>query len=101
MLEAKSVIEEKKATILLNGRADTVSSECLFKEYEKGKNEGCSEFEFDMKEVEYICSATLRCFLKAQKDCNKNGFDMKITGASEGVKDVFELTGFSSIMNIS
>ncbi|MCD8089325.1 MAG: STAS domain-containing protein [Clostridiales bacterium] len=101
MLEASLAVNEKKATVVLKGRADTVSSVCLYVEYEKAKKQGCSEFEFDMKEVEYICSATLRSFLKAQKDCNRNGTAMQITGASEGVKDVFELTGFSSIMNIS
>ncbi|MCC8015750.1 MAG: STAS domain-containing protein [Eubacterium sp.] len=101
MLEAKLTIDDVKATIALSGRADTISSECVTDEYEKAKAEGCSEFEFSLKEVEYICSATLRAFLKAQKDCNKNGLAMQITGASEGVKDVFELTGFSSIMNIS
>lgn len=100
MLEAKSAIENKKAVINLKGRADTVSSECVYEEFEKCAEKGCTEFEFDLSEVEYICSATLRAFLKAQKYCNKNNFEMCITGASEGVKDVFEITSFSSIINI-
>lgn len=100
MLEASVIIEDKKAVINLKGRADTPSSECVYEEFEKGVNKGCTEFEFNLSEVEYICSATLRAFLKAQKYCNKNNIEMYITGASEGVKDVFEITSFSSIINI-
>ncbi|MCD8089393.1 MAG: STAS domain-containing protein [Clostridiales bacterium] len=101
MLKSNLEINEKKAVVHLQGRADTLSSECVFTSYEKAKAEGCNEIEFDMQGVEYICSATLRAFLKSQKDCNKNGFEMYVTGASDGVKDVFELTSFSSIINIS
>ncbi len=100
MLKSSYEVQDKKAVIHLQGRADTVTSVCVYDSYEKAKEEGCDEFEFDMNEVEYICSATLRAFLKAQKECNKSGGYMYITGASEGVKDVFEITSFSSIINI-
>lgn len=101
MLNSNLTIEGNKAVIGLNGRADTLSSECVYTEFENAVNEGCTEFEFNLKEVEYVCSATLRAFLKAQKLCNSKGFEMYVTEASEGVKDVFEITSFSSIINIS
>lgn len=100
MLEARVIIQNKKAVINLKGRADTPSSKCVYEEFEKAAEQGCTEFEFCLSDVEYICSATLRSFLAAQKYCNKNNLEMYITGASEGVKDVFEITSFSSIINI-
>ncbi len=100
MLKANTVIENNKAVINLEGRADTISSECVSEEFDKAAEQGCDEFEFNLSGVEYICSATLRAFLKAQKQCNKEHYTMYITGASEGVKDVFEITSFTSIINI-
>ncbi len=100
MLDVSSSINGKKAIIKVEGRADTPSSEKVYDELEKAIENGCIEFEFDLSEVEYVCSATLRAFLKAQKLCNRDGYSMYITGASEGVKDVFEITGFTSMIDI-
>lgn len=100
MLEAKTIINGTNAVINLNGRGDSISSGIVFTEYENAVAKGCKNFEFNLSQVEYICSSTLRAFLKAQKDCNKEGYEMKVTGASVGVKDVFEITGYGSIMTI-
>lgn len=98
MLSSNLEIKDKKAVINLSGTADTISSEVVYKDFEKALNEGCSEFEFNLSAVEYVCSATLRAFIKAQKACNSKSCNMYLSGASEGVKDVFELTGFASII---
>ncbi len=98
MLSSKLEINDKKAVVRLEGTADTISSEIVYNDFEKALNEGCSEFEFDLSNVEYVCSATLRAFIKAQKMCNSKSCEMYLSGASEGVKDVFEITGFASII---
>ncbi len=98
MLSSNLEINDKKAFIKLSGTADTVSSEIVYTDFEKALNEGCTEFEFSLADVEYVCSATLRAFIKAQKMCNSKSCDMYLSGASEGVKDVFEITGFASII---
>jgi anti-anti-sigma factor len=100
MLKADLKVTDKKATIVLEGRADTPSSTCVKTEFDKAVEQGCNEFEFDLNAVEYVCSATLRTFLMAQKTCNAQGYTMCLIGANEGVKDVFEITGFSSIINL-
>ena len=53
----------------------------------------------DLSKLEYISSAGLRVLLSAQKIMNKQG-TMSITGANETVMEVFEVTGFSDILNI-
>ena len=39
--------------------------------------------------------------LTAQKKVNALGTEMKITGANESVKEIFDITGFSGIMKIN
>jgi anti-sigma B factor antagonist len=52
-----------------------------------------------MHRLEYISSAGLRVLLSAQKVMNKQG-EMKITGVNDVIMEIFEVTGFSDILNI-
>ena len=47
-----------------------------------------------------ISSAGLRVLLSAQKMLNASGGAMKIVGANDIVKEIFEVTGFSDILTI-
>ena len=60
---------------------------------------GVKELVFDLSALEYISSAGLRVLLTAQKIMNAQG-SMKVTGASEIVQEVFDITGFSDIFTI-
>lgn len=51
--------------------------------------------------MEYISSAGLRVLLTAQKKVNALGTEMKIIGANETVKEIFDITGFFGIININ
>ena len=57
------------------------------------------ELVFDLTDLEYISSAGLRVLLKVQKYMNKKG-DFKLTHVSEGIEEIFEITGFSDILTI-
>lgn len=52
----------------------------------------------DITELEYISSAGLRVLLSLKKRCGDRPF--RIVGANGGVMDVFDMTGFSDIMDI-
>ena len=90
--------ENNKLTLTLEGRLDTMTAPdlevCL-----KSTLEGISELTFDMTELEYISSAGLRVLLAAQKKMNKQG-SMKLTGVSETVMEIFDITGFADILTI-
>ncbi|MEF9938904.1 MAG: STAS domain-containing protein [Clostridium sp.] len=59
------------------------------------------KLEIDMSEARYICSAALRVFLETQKEINKlNCGEMVVLHCNQGIKEVFEMTGFSGILNI-
>ena len=53
----------------------------------------------DAQELQYISSAGLRVLLSAQKIMNKQG-SMVVRNASDDVKEIFDVTGFSDILTI-
>ena len=85
-------------TVAVAGRLDTTTAPQLEAEL-KGSLDGITELTMDLGAMEYISSAGLRVLLSAQKIMNKQG-EMKVTGANETVMEVFEVTGFSDILNI-
>ena len=91
-------IEGDKMTVAVAGRLDTTTAPELDEEL-KSSIEGIKELVIDFSDLEYISSAGLRVLLSAQKIMNTQG-SMKVTGSSEVVLEVFEVTGFSDILTI-
>lgn len=87
-------------TLALEGRLDTVTCTQLANELSIVFEEGAKSLVFDLSALEYISSAGLRVLLTAQKKVNALGTEMKIIGANETVKEIFDITGFSGIMTI-
>ena len=89
-------LEGEKLNVALEGRLDTTTSPEL--EQELGSSlEGVKELVFDFAKLEYISSAGLRVLLSAHK---KMAGGMKVIHVNEIVQEVFEVTGFSDILNI-
>ena len=85
-------------TIDLEGRLDTTTAPDL-EAVVKSDLDGVKELIFEVKNLEYISSAGLRTFLSAQKIMNKQG-NMTVMHPSEEVQEIFDVTGFSVILNI-
>ena len=90
--------ETDSLTMKLGGRLDTTTAPELEKAFEENMDVS-KDLILDMKELEYISSAGLRVLLAAQKKMNQAG-KMKLTGVSDEVMEVFEITGFSDILTI-
>lgn len=90
-------LEGNNLTITLEGRLDTNTAPDLEKEVES--LDGVENLIFDLKKLEYISSAGLRIILALQKIMNNQG-NMTIKNVNDDVKEVFEITGFSEILNI-
>ncbi len=95
-------IDKKKngseLTVALTGRLDTTTSPDLETELRDGLA-GVTALTMDLKDLEYISSAGLRVLLSAQKTMNRQG-TMVVKNASEVVKEIFEVTGFTDILTI-
>lgn len=84
--------------IAVEGRLDTTTSPEL-EAVLKDNLEGVTELCFDLAKLDYISSSGLRVLLAAQKLMNRLG-SMKLINVNETVMDIFEVTGFSSILSI-
>ena len=89
---------ESSLTLTVSGRLETLTAPELEKVV-KEELAGVTDLVFDLTDLEYISSAGLRVLLSAQKIMNAQGA-MKVTGAKEIVREVFEITGFSDILTI-
>lgn len=85
-------------TISVSGRMDTVSAPQL-DEAIKTNIEGADQLVLDLSEMSYTSSAGLRVLLVAHKLMSAKG-GMKVTGVTESVMEVLEITGFSDILDI-
>ena len=98
MLNIKKTIENGSALFMLGGRLDTTTAPELESEL-KSSLDGVSRLTLDLKELEYVSSAGLRVLLSAQKIMNAQG-EMKLCNVNETVMEIFEVTGFSDILDI-
>ena len=99
-MEIKKSVEGNATVLALSGRLDTITSPQLSKELETLLEKEALNLKFDLSSLDYISSSGLRVFLSAQKKINAMGTQMKIRGVNETVKEIFEVTGFTGILNI-
>ena len=98
MLNITKTIENGEAVFFLKGHLDTNTAPQFDNELKSSIN-GIRKLTIDMKELDYVSSAGLRVILSAQKIMNKQG-EMKVTNVKKPIMEIFEVTGFSDILNI-
>lgn len=96
-MEFEKVKDGDKLTYKIRGRLDTATAPELAADLNL---DSVKELVFDMEEVDYVFSAGLRVFLQAQKSINANGGTMKLINVQTSVKEVFNIVGFTGIMDI-
>lgn len=89
----------QELTFSLEGRLDTVTAPELEREL-NAELDGAEALTLDLGKLEYISSAGLRVLLSAHKEMARKG-GLKILNANEIVREVFDVTGFSDILNIA
>ncbi len=86
----------KDLVLSLAGRLDTTTCAQLSTEVESIFTEGAVNLVFDLKDLEYISSAGLRVLVIAAKRAAAEGSTVELTGAQGTVKEVLDMTGFST-----
>ena len=97
-MEIRQIRDGGTLTLEIEGRIDAVTAHDVGKVIENGLD-GVKNLIFDLKDLEYTSSAGLREFLTAQQIMEEQG-SMVIRNVNETVMDIFEETGFSSILDI-
>ena len=97
----KITTKQNGGTVIIapEGRIDTNSAPEFGEAIEK-VIPNATELVFDLDKLEYISSAGLRMFLKAQKEMNRRG-SMKLINVNEPVYEVLEATGFTGVSDVS
>ncbi len=97
-MEIRQKREGATLTIEIEGTIDTFTAPELGKVIDNGLD-GVTRLIFDLKDMDYTSSAGLREFLKAQQIMEDQG-SLLVRNANETVLDIFDETGFSSILDI-
>lgn len=88
-----------KIIFSLSGRLDTISApklqEALMPELDSAK-----QVLLDFAGIAYVSSAGLRVLLMGEKTAKAKGARQTFRNVSADVMEVFEMTGFSDILNI-
>lgn len=94
-------VEKNGATTTISpvGRIDTTTSPEL-EEKIKEVIDSLDRLIFDFASVDYISSSGLRVLLSAQKIMNKKSGSMTLTNVKDEIMEIFEVTGFDSILSI-
>ncbi len=98
MLDIQKTVDAGKAELALIGRLDTVSAPQLEGELQ-ALLPGLTELTLDLKQLDYISSAGLRVLLSAHKAMLRQG-TMTVKNPNEVVAEIFDVTGFSGILNL-
>jgi len=96
-----SVKKEGKALVVsVAGRMDAVSAPEFERKLGDRINEGEVNFIIDLSELDYISSAGLRSMLVTAKKLKAKDGQILLAALKDTVKEVFEISGFSSIIPI-
>jgi anti-anti-sigma factor len=86
--------------IKITGRIDSITSGDLQNKLVEHLATGAIRLAIDFSEVSYISSAGLRAILVIAKEIKKTDGGLVIYSMQSNIKDVFDMSGFSSIINI-
>lgn len=99
MLNISTSKSGESLVIALEGRIDAASAKTLEQQCVALIEGGESRLVFDLGQVNYISSAGLRVFLVAAKRLAPTG-SLKLCALNSTLRDVFEISGFSSLFQI-
>ncbi len=92
--------DDKIVSLLLEGELTTVTCSELDGHFNRLLETGERRFVVDFEKLTLITSAGLRVFLAFAKKLKKNQGAMALCQMAPGVFEVFEMTGFTSILTI-
>ena len=94
----KKELKGDSLTYVIEGHIDTSTAPEFDNELKKDLG-NVNHFDLDLEHVDYISSAGLRVILMASKTMKNKG-GMNIVNTPKNIKELFDLTGFSEVLNI-
>ena len=98
-MEVKFNKQDSTLCVVISGNIDTVTAPELDSQLQ-GNLSGIKELILDFAAVDYISSAGLRVILMTNQMMEEVDGSMTVKNVNEDVRDVFEMTGFDSLLNL-
>lgn len=98
-MKITEIRENKALRVLLEGRLDAVTTPQL-EALLRTNLDGVTEIAFDLEKLVYISSAGLRVLYAAQSLMNQAGGSLVLYHVQPDIKEVFDVTGLSSVLTI-
>lgn len=98
-MEIKRITTDEKETLQLSGRLDTSTAPQL-QDFLLPLFDSAKQIELDFNELNYVSSAGLRVLLLGEKTSRSKSVSMTLVNVSQEVMDVFNMTGFNTLLNI-
>ena len=86
--------------VRIEGELDTGSSPEAQKQLDQMRAQGAKKILLDMAKLDFISSAGLRVLLATAQELKQNGGDLRVCSLNESVKEVFDLSGFSTLLMV-
>ena len=99
MMKTTILQQDGNIVAVLEGRLDTAAAASTEKELQPLYDCDGKDIVFDCSKLEFISSSGLRLFLGVLKAAKPKGSKVSITGMSNELKDVFTITGFTSLFD--
>ena len=98
-MEVKFNKQDSSLTVTISGNIDTVTAPELDSKLQENISD-VKDLVLDFAAVDYISSAGLRVILMANQQMEDVDGNMTVKNVNEDVRDVFEMTGFDSLLNL-
>ena len=99
-MDISSEITDNITVVRLMGNLDTNTSTDAQDYLNKAIDEGASKVVVCFDKVDFVSSAGLRVLLATAKKLGGGGGALRVCGLNETVAEVFEISGFSTILNV-
>ncbi len=99
-MEISSKKVDGKTIVNINGYLDTISAEEFQKFVDDMTPEDTAHVIVDCEGLEYISSSGLRVFITLLKKAQKNGGTVKVENLNSTVREIFDMTDFSSLFGL-
>ena len=91
--------KNKYIVIEFEGSLDTATSPSVEKQINELIDQGTLKFVFNFEKTKYMSSSGLRVLLATAKKLKGRG-ELKISNLNKVIEEVFDVSGFSSILNV-
>jgi anti-sigma B factor antagonist len=98
-MEVKFNKQDSSLTVTISGNIDTVTAPELDSKLQENISD-VKDLVLDFAAVDYISRAGLRVILVANQQMEDVDGNLTIKNVNEDVRDVFEMTGFDSLLNL-